>query len=415
MEEKKYTYQDRTGHSYEVTQKHIDEAVAIYEELSKASRSKRVSWAHHKRMMEKAGYYDSGTSESYRQLIKRNRKKQGTLPERSEYVEHLGQSMLDSIKSELGEINHKQLEANDSFTRLRKLQRDMSRDLVMIEALKEKMDEVDWSAIGSDYEDYFVDEELESPVLVALTSDWHYGYDVPRYYTPEKTRELVKEFTTKIIRLGYENNVKKIVLVDIGDKIEGVLRNQSIVDSKITPVEQMIEATWIMIDMIDELLKHFDVSYFELFDNHSRITPNKNDALEDDSYVTISKSIIERYAQSNERLTYIEPVNNYYHIMDINGVKMYFCHGHREAVKNNNTLAQLSMNHGVDLDLLIHGHYHTFGITEVSDDKYQFSVGSIKGPDAFSDKISKKSSRSQGAILVYEDGSFDMRQIKLDN
>src|SRR5699024_8294428 len=159
-----------------------------------------------------------------------------------------------SIKGELGEINHKQLEANDSFTRLRKLQRDMRRELVMVEAMKEKMDEIDWSASGSDYEDDFVDEGLQTAGMVALTAGWHYGYDVPRYYTPEKTRELVKEFTAKIIRLGYENNVKKIVLVDIGDKIEGVLRKQSIVDSKITPVEQMLEATWIMVDMINELL-----------------------------------------------------------------------------------------------------------------------------------------------------------------
>lgn len=414
MEGRTYTYQDKAGHSYDVTQGHIDTAIEIYEELSKASRSKRVSWAQHKRMMEKAGYYDSGTSESYRQLIKRNRKKQGVLPDRSEYIEHLSESKIETIKSEIGEINYRQLEANDSFTRLRKLQRDMSRDLVMVEALKEKMDEVDWSAIGSDYEDYLVDDELESPVMVALTSDWHYGYDVPRYYTPEMTRELVKEFTAKIIRLAYENNVKEIILVDIGDKIEGKLRNQSIVDSKITPVDQMMEATWITLDMIDDLSRYFDVSYFTLFDNHSRITPNKNQAIEEESYVTINKEIVKRYAQSEERVTYIEPINNYYHIMDINGVNMYFCHGHREAVKNMSTLSQLSMNHGVDLDILIHGHYHTFSLIEVGSDKYQFSVGSIKGPDAFSEKINKKSSRSQGAILIYDDGVFDIRQIKLN-
>lgn len=411
--EKTYKYTNSSDEIVEVSQDHIDTAVEIYQELSKNSRSKKVSWRKHRRMMEQEGIDDSDINENYRQLIKNARKRKGLLPSVETHADMLATEKINAIKEEMGAIVSSRLEANDEFTRLSRLKREWTRELLMIEAISEKMNEFDWTGIGASYEDYLIDESVESPVLVALTSDWHYGYDVPQYYTPEKTRELVREFTAKIIKLAHENNVKEIILVDIGDKIEGKLRSQSIMDSKITPVEQMMEATWITIDMIDEMSRYFNVSYFTLFDNHARITPDKNQAIEEESYVTINKEVVKRYAQSQERVTYIEPINNYYHIMNVNGVNMYFCHGHREAVKNTNTLSQLSMNHSVDLDILIHGHYHTFGLVEVGDDKYQFSVGSIKGPDAFSDRITKKSSRSQGAILIYENGEFDIRQVKL--
>ena len=50
------SFTNRTGDKVEVTQEHLDNALAIYEELSKNSPSGKVSWRKLKKMMIEDGF-----------------------------------------------------------------------------------------------------------------------------------------------------------------------------------------------------------------------------------------------------------------------------------------------------------------------------------------------------------------------
>ena len=76
------------------------------------------------------------------------------------------------------------------------------------------------------------------------------------------------------------------------------------------------------------------------------------------------------------------------------------------------TLAELGEQYDRHYDAVLGGHLHRFSMLEVGDNRFQATFGSIKGMDEYSKKISAKSSRSQGVVLVNQN-EFEIRKVKL--
>ena len=61
---------------------------------------------------------------------------------------------------------------------------------------------------------------------------------------------------------------------------------------------------------------------------------------------------------------------------------------------------------------MIGDHVHHNQLLEVGENRYQVTFGSIKGIDDYSLQLNAKASRSQGFVLVNENG-FDIRRVIL--
>lgn len=395
-----------------VSQEHIDTAIKIYQELSKASRSKRISWKRHKRMMEREGFNDSDVNESYRQLIKRSRKKAGVLPSVEKHADMVADSKLESIKEAIGDIESSRLQANDEFTRLSRLKREWNRELVLYEIIEDSIKQMDLS--GYKANKHIVDDLDEEKEMLITLNDIHYGYEVEGYYNRDIAKEIVDRYAEKVIDLGLKENVTKIVIANEGDSIEGRLRRQSIVDSSISHIEQTTEVSNIIVSFIKKLSEFFDIKVFFLIGNHCRLTESYKDALEGESVVPIIENIVDIVFAENENVELVKPDSPYHHIVNIRDYNVFTCHGDRHKVKDPNLLHKLSVNYDTIIDVVLAGHLHSHQIVEVGINKYQIITGSIKGVDAFSEKINSMSSRSQVAI-IFDDNGFDIRQIGLDN
>ena len=79
---------------------------------------------------------------------------------------------------------------------------------------------------------------------------------------------------------------------------------------------------------------------------------------------------------------------------------------------SNITLAELGEQHDRHYDAILAGHIHHFTMQEVGNNRYQATFGSIKGMDDYSIKLGSKACRSQGFVLVNNDG-FDIRKVNL--
>ena len=130
------TYTDKNGEKIKVSQEHLDVAVLLVDELQKTSPSRKCSWPKHKKMMEQEGFDDSDTTESYRQMIKFERKAKGSLPPIERVISRNVENKLEAIRDEIGNIQTAKLEARDDFNRLSKLKRDWSRELLVTEAIE---------------------------------------------------------------------------------------------------------------------------------------------------------------------------------------------------------------------------------------------------------------------------------------
>lgn len=411
------SYVNLNNISVEVSDKHIETSIEIYEELKKKSPSGRVSWKVHKKMMEQAGFFDSEVSENYRCLIKRARAEYGTLPSLDKHANMIADNKIVSIKKAIGEIRETQLEAQNDFNSLNRLKREWTRELVLAETIDKAIDRLDFSSFGDlDYVPVAKDGRAVKSALVFL-SDIHYGYVGKNFlneYSPEIARHLIiNVYAEKLIELFKKENVEKIHVVNLGDLVEGVLRNQSLFDTQKSLSEQAVDATDIIIQFLMKLSKHVKVQYSGIAGNHDRLNPNAKDNIVGDSVVFVSNAIIERVANHIDAFDYVPLQDEYFGVISMGGKNIMVCHGDRTSVFKESVLAEQSQMIGIELDILVAGHYHKHFVKEVSGDKYVAIFGSIKGVDDYSIKIGKTSSRSQGVILFSPDESFEIKQIKL--
>lgn len=410
---KEYGYTNSYDEYVVVTQDHIDTAVKIYQELSKASHSKKISWRRHKAMMEREGYDDSDVNENYRQLIKRNRKAKGVLPEVEKYAEMVSEGTIQSVREEIGLIQSSKLEASDEFTRLSKIKRDLNRDLLFIEAISKGIAESTLTEYHMPEFTPMVDSDEEEKDMLITLNDIHYGYEVDKYYNTEIAKQVVNDYADEVIKLGLRENVSKIIIANGGDNVEGRLRRQSLVDSSLSHIEQIVEVSHIIIAFIEKLSRYFKIEIFFLIGNHERLSESYKEALENESLIPVIESMVESTFKDNKNIKLTKPLSPYHHIANIRGYHIFVCHGDRHKVKDPNLLYKLSVNYDTLLDIVLAGHFHSFSTVEVGKNKYQIISGAIKGVDSFSEKINSQSSRSQVAIL-FDDNGFDIRQIGLN-
>ena len=229
----------------------------------------------------------------------------------------------------------------------------------------------------------------------------------------EVSWSILKKYLNELITFGDREGVTHFIISNNGDTIEGKLRPSSLLDTRLLAIEQMAEATELIIKFLAELSQYFKVSYIHAaVGNHDRIEMNKKIAMDKEDYAIMHKEIM-KYACKEIDVEYIDSPDHYFSILEIQGVNIYLSHGDIDNYKSDKLLAELSVLHDVSLDIVMGGHYHTFSVREVGDNKYMTITGSLKGSDDFSQRINKASSRSQVTVLIKGYRNFDIRQIKL--
>lgn len=412
------SYKNREGVTVEVDTEHLSNSLRVYDELSKLSPSGRVSWARHKRMMEEDGFDDSDSSENYRQMIKAERKRQGVLPSREEIISLETSNKLDSVKNAIGEIKFAQMESKSDFSKLGKMKREWTKDILFLESLESELKTVDWESLATlDYTPVSNDSEPKNYMIVCL-SDLHYGarVDVEGYkYNSAIFNQLMDKYLSKVILECKKNNVEDVYVVGLGDYVEHItMRMAQAFDVEMTYSEQVIQVTESIISFLTTLSRYVNVEYSAILGNHDRFEGNKNNSVYADGAVILSNEIIStftKFADTNITFTKTDP---YHHIISVSGRKFLFVHGDKTPVGRKTILAEQSLLHDTNFDALFAGHIHHYTQKEVGDDKYVVTFGSFKGSDEYSLKtIGSNTSRSQGIILVSEDGEYEIKQIKL--
>lgn len=402
-----YSYTNRKGERVVVSRKHLEDAVAIKEQLQKVSPSRRTSWTQHKRLMKKQGWENSDTNENYRNLVKNYQKKIGRLPKVKEYAEMVKDSQLKAIQEVVGELNSKKLEIQDENRKLRKIVRETNKDLVFVNAIKEAISKATF--VKAENPVVLPDIHGNENNMIACLSDIHYGayVDIPEsYYDTATTSQLLDMYADKLIKVAEKERVGRIDIVNLGDIVEhAYMRNQNLYDSEETLSEQIVHVTELIIDFIQKLRDHVElITYRAIAGNHDRMQGDKNSNLNADHAVNISNQIIKMWIKySHSDVEFIDS-EDYFTDMNVDGWQFAFVHGDRNNLMKKTTLAELGEQHDKHYDTVIGGHIHHQTLLEVGDNRYQASFGSVKGMDDYSLKLGAKASRSQGYILITEHG-----------
>lgn len=411
------SYENRKGDRIEVDDKHIETAITLKLELQKESPSGKCSWVRHKKMMEREGYDDSDKNENYRQLIKKEQKKRGQLPTVETYADMTADKKLESIKESIGEMYISKRANQNANRELNKVKREITDNMLFLEDIKEHISKMDFGNGNTDY--IVLEKEENSKRMIACLSDIHYGSVVDiegRVYNTELSAKFILDYADKIISIAKKEKVSVIDVVNLGDLVEhSSMRPQNTYSIEKLLSEQVTEVTDIIILFLKKLSKHFKITYSAIAGNHDRIVGNKNNSLFGEHVVTVSNKIIETFIKysGEPNIEYI-PTESYHHIISVGEKNFLFVHGDITSLKQDSVLAQQSALFDINFDAIIGGHIHHFTTREVSEDRYITTFGSIKGTDDFSLKIIHSSaSRSQGIILIDDNGEFEIKQVKL--
>lgn len=125
----------------------------------------------------------------------------------------------------------------------------------------------------------------DNDLLVSL-NDMHYGADVNNHwntYNPDVCREMLCGYLSRIIEIGEVHNSENCIVWANGDEISGNIHYSIAVTNKENVINQIKGVSELIAEFLAELSKHFTtVIFVSVAGNHSRLTPNKDNALLDE-------------------------------------------------------------------------------------------------------------------------------------
>ena len=166
-------------------------------------------------------------------------------------------------------------------------QRNAFNKLVRERSRQEELNEILVDAVQSgnlprlDYE-YHEITPSDNDLLVSL-NDIHYGATVNNYwntYNSDICRDMMRQYLDRIIQIARTHSSENCIVWANGDEISGNIHKSITVTNKENVIEQVKGVSELIAEFIAELSKHFaTVTFVSVAGNHSRLDPNKDNAL----------------------------------------------------------------------------------------------------------------------------------------
>lgn len=306
---------------------------------------------------------------------------------------------LMALKLERYKLADERTQANAYYRRL-------SREQTIKEIAIEVADKISSKKILPQFD--IAHRANDSKEAILCISDWHYGMDFTNYwnnYNPDIARERIVKLQDMVTKTIVDEGISRLHIVNLGDMIAGRIHLTIRLESRIDVITQTIEVSEILAEFVHALSQYAKIDYYDCADNHSRLEPNKKEAL---NLETLQR-IIPWYLQtrlSNQNDITIHTNNRYgediinFNIFDY---KIAGVHGNKDRpidVVNNINL--LTKEH---FDMILTAHLHHFSADE-KDDTLIISNGSLMGTDTYSKNLRLYSRPSQNLIIATPNNCF---------
>lgn len=317
----------------------------------------------------------------------------------------------------LGEIEYKKMELQkerqkffDQRNALNKILRERSR--------QEELNDIITSAVSNGD---LPTLEYVSPLttysgrdLLVSLNDIHYGAVVDNYwhhYNSDICKQMFEKYLARIIQIGEEQNAENCIVWCNGDEISGNIHYSIAISNKENVIQQIVGVSELIAEFLAGLSKHFNsVQFVSIPGNHSRLSPNKDLALNEERLDDLVEWYLKARLQGFENVevgagTRIDPTM---YVIDIRGNTYLGVHGDFDCSdKNVQSLQTMAMT---PVYAVLSGHLHHNKIDTIQGIK-TVMAGSFLGMDTYC--VSKRifGKPEQLVCVVGEDGiicSYDV-------
>lgn len=325
---------------------------------------------------------------------------------RKEYARELRERdapILSDLDAAILDFKKEKVKVQEERSQVNSLVRALSRE----ETLKEiALDAVE--RIGNSKQlktpKVIVPKKNDKKCGILVISDWHYGANIDVYYNKYDTdiaRDRINTLLQESVNIINKEGITKLYLINLGDMISGIIHLPLRINSRIDVITQTMEISEILAEFINELSLYAQVDYGSVSDNHSRLDPNKKEALQPESFVRIIDWYLQERLKDNTNVLFMEnKFGDDICDFDVFDFKVLGVHGDKDPQKS--VLTRLTTFTKEHYDLVLSAHRHHFYADE-SNETELYSNGSLMGTDDYANSLRLNNKPSQIFIVSDKD------------
>lgn len=237
--------------------------------------------------------------------------------------------------------------------------------------------------------------ENEKAYILHL-SDIHYGsvFNVEgNSYSISICEDRFNKLFNEVINKIETQKINKLIIVNTGDSIQGMLRISDVKKNEIPVVESVVGFSKLMASFLNSLSSYTNIEYYHVSSaNHSepRFIGTSAGQMPEEDMEKIIINYINDLLINNERIYVHTDLSKPYIELNVNGFELIAMHGHTIR-KIENAIRDLSMINKKFYNFLLLGHFHHFMEKQVDSGCEVLMTGSFVGQCAYSKKLLKSS------------------------
>lgn len=292
--------------------------------------------------------------------------------------------------------------------------RDISRFELFNEKIKEAIDNMPALIFSNTIQDKFNSKQT----AVLCISDAHNGVEINmqtvfnepiNIYSPDILKKRLNKLADTVIK-DYKNNFnyKKLIVFDLGDGIQNILRLSDIAKLKTGVIDSVLQYAEMISQFLNKIQNELNIQieFSCLGGNHSElrlISTGRN--WESENLGKVIREFIALRLKDNQNIK-VDPYNDF-SFKQIEGINILAIHGD-DSKKNINEISYWEQYHNITIDILLMGHFHhqeqiSLGYSPTGD-KEIIIVPSLIGINEFSRK-NRKLARAGAKFILFEDNN----------
>lgn len=292
--------------------------------------------------------------------------------------------------------------------------RDISRFELFNEKIKEAIDNMPALIFSNTIQDKFNSKQT----AVLCISDAHNGVEINmqtvfnepiNIYSPDILKKRLNKLADTVIK-DYKNNFnyKKLIVFDLGDGIQNILRLSDIAKLKTGVIDSVLQYAEMISQFLNKIQNELNIQieFSCLGGNHSElrlISTGRN--WESENLGKVIREFIALRLKDNQNIK-VDPYSDF-SFKQIESINILAIHGD-DSKKNINEISYWEQYHNITIDILLMGHFHhqeqiSLGYSPTGD-KEIIIVPSLIGIDEFSRK-NRKLARAGAKFILFEDNN----------
>lgn len=317
-----------------------------------------------------------------------------------DYLKELGEKKRELIK-ERRKLATEKIEYN------RWLRNDARDELFEEKVIKAIVDNIGKVSLPK-----IVQQDHSQPRSGVLNiADCHFGKDFKIYglnnevinsYSPEIFFDRMDRLLGEVIVYARKENLNNLKVFNLGDSLDGFLRNSQIWTLRYGVIESAIKYGEYMGRWLQALSNEFQVEYYQTCGNHGelRLLDGLKNQHKRENIEIITGNFIRLINKDNPNFRYIDNKTGYI-FTQVSGYNIIGIHGEVKDLPS--AISEYSNIYDTKIDYLICGHTHFAKYENCGVRRGVIGVGSIMGADDYS-MFLRKISDATASFVIFEKG-----------